>query len=99
MPIFAGMPTDAERWRFLADHRLTLHIDSDGLCRIQWWENQGPGMPPRYYPIAKGCTPEEAIDAAILKWIRKQERIAGGMPVEAHSTLRSGSYATPVIAR
>jgi hypothetical protein len=21
------MPTDAERWRFLADHQLTLHTD------------------------------------------------------------------------
>jgi hypothetical protein len=34
------MPTDAERWRFLADHKLTLHTDG-GDYLVHWCQRSG----------------------------------------------------------
>ena len=37
------MPTDAERWRFLADHALTLHTDGGGYgYMVHWVRTGGP---------------------------------------------------------
>ena len=58
------MPTDAERWRFLADHKLTLHTDG-GPYLVHWCRTVGPGEPPTFYPVSNGRTAEEAIDRAI----------------------------------
>ena len=70
------MPTDAERWRFLADHALTLHTDGgDYGYLVHWCRTAGPGQPPKFYPVANGRTAEEAIDAAIARWERKQRRL------------------------
>ena len=73
------MPTDAERWRFLADHALTLHTDGgyNGYL-VHWCRTSGPGEPPKFYPVSNGKTAEEAIDAAIARWERKHGRKAGG---------------------
>jgi hypothetical protein len=66
------MPTDAERWRFLADHMLTLHTDGGHYgYRVHWCRTAGPGEPPRFYPVANGKTAEEAIDRAIERYNRK----------------------------
>ena len=56
------MPTDAERWRFLADHQLTLHTDGgfNGYL-VHWCRTGGPGEPPKFYPVSNGRTAEEAI--------------------------------------
>lgn len=70
--IDCGMPTDAERWRFLADHALTLHTDGgDYGYMIHWCRTSGPGEPPKFYPVSKGRTAEEAIDRAIDRYNRK----------------------------
>jgi hypothetical protein len=64
------MPSDAERWRFLADHRLTLHTDG-GDYLVHWLRTAGPGEPPKFYPVSNGKTAEEAIDRAIERHRRK----------------------------
>jgi len=64
------MPTDAERWRFLADHDLTLHTDG-GDYLVHWVRASGPGEPPKFYPVSNGRTPEEAIERAIERYNRK----------------------------
>jgi hypothetical protein len=47
--LFSGMPTDAERWRFLADHGLTLHTDGgDYGYMVHWCRTAGPGQPPKF---------------------------------------------------
>jgi hypothetical protein len=70
------MPTDAERWRFLADHGLTLHTDGgfNGYL-VHWSRTAGPGEPPKFYPVSNRKTAEEAIDAAIARWKRKQRHL------------------------
>jgi hypothetical protein len=66
------MPSDAERWRFLADHALTLHTDGgDYGYMVHWCRTSGPGEPPKFYPVSNGKTPEEAIDRAIERYNRK----------------------------
>jgi hypothetical protein len=65
-----GMPTDAERWRFVADHRLALHTDG-GDYLVHWLRTGGPGQPPAFYPVSSGLTPEEAVDKAIARYQRK----------------------------
>src|SRR5947207_11877480 len=73
------MPTDAERWRFLADHGLTLHTDGgDYGYMVHWCRTAGPGQPPAFYPIATGKTADEAIDKAIARHQRKH-----GIPAES----------------
>jgi hypothetical protein len=66
------MPTDAERWRFLADHGLTLHTDGgDYGYMVHWCRTAGPGQPPKFYPVANGTTADEAIDRAMERYYRK----------------------------
>jgi hypothetical protein len=66
------MPTDAERWRFLSEHALTLHTDGgDYGYMVHWCRTSGPGEPPKFYPISNGKTAEEAIDRAIERHRRK----------------------------
>ncbi len=66
------MPTDAERWRFLSDHKLTLHTDGgDYGYMVHWCRTSGPGEPPKFYPISNGRTAEEAIDRAIDRYNKK----------------------------
>lgn len=66
------MPTDAERWRFLADHALTLHADGGHYgYMVHWCRTAGPGEPPRFYPVSNGKTAEEAVDRAIERYQRK----------------------------
>jgi hypothetical protein len=68
------MPTDAERWRFLADHKLTLHTDNgDYGYMVHWVRTGGPGQPPRFYPVSTGATADEAIDRAIERYNRKHK--------------------------
>jgi hypothetical protein len=66
------MPTDAERWRFLADHKLTLHTDGGEYgYMVHWCRTAGPGEPPAFYPVSNGKTAEEAIDRAIERYNKK----------------------------
>ena len=66
------MPSDAERWRFLSDHQLTLHTDGgDYGYMVHWCRTGGPGQPPKFYPVSNGKTPEEAIDRAMARYYRK----------------------------
>jgi hypothetical protein len=66
------VPSEAERWRFLADHQLTLHTDGgDYGYMVHWCRTAGPGQPPRFYPVSNGTTAEEAIDRAIERFNRK----------------------------
>jgi hypothetical protein len=68
------MPTDAERWRFLADHALTLHTDGgDYGYMVHWCRTAGPGQPPKFYPVSNGRTAEEAVDRAIELYNRKHK--------------------------
>jgi hypothetical protein len=69
------VPTDSERWRFLADHQLTLHTDggTNGYL-VHWCRTSGPGEPPKFYPVSTGKTADEAIDNAIARWERKHGR-------------------------
>ena len=67
------MPTDAERWRFLADHGLMLHMDTgDYGYMIRWVRTGSPGQPPSFWPVSNGRTADEAIDRAIDRYNRKQ---------------------------
>lgn len=78
------MPTDAERWRFLADHALTLHTDGGHYgYMVHWCRTAGPGQPPKFYPVSNGKTPEEAIDRAMLRYHRKH-----GLPDRANESPR-----------
>jgi hypothetical protein len=66
------MPTDAERWRFLADHQLTLHTEGGHYgYMVHWCRTAGPGQPPKFYPVSNGKTAEEAVDRAIERYNRK----------------------------
>jgi hypothetical protein len=66
------MLTDAERWRFLADHKLTLHTDTgDYGYMVHWVRSAGPSQPPEFHPVSNGRTAEQAIDRAIDRYNRK----------------------------
>jgi hypothetical protein len=65
------VPTDAERFRFLAKFRLHVSWHSDHVTlmwqeRVLHWEASPP-----YYPVASGKTLEEATDAAMARYNRK----------------------------
>src|SRR3954465_12202542 len=76
------VPTDAERWRFLADHGLTLHTDGgDYGYMVHWCRTAGPGEPPRFYPVSNGRTADEAVDRAMERYYRKhQDRRPEALP-------------------
>jgi hypothetical protein len=65
------MPSDAERFRFLAKFRLHVsfhdaHVTLMWQEKVQHWEASPP-----YYPVASGKTLEDATDAAIARYNRK----------------------------
>jgi hypothetical protein len=65
------MPTDAERFQFIAAFRLHVSFPSDHVTlmwqrKVEHWEAGPP-----YYPVASGKTLEETTDAAIERWKRK----------------------------
>jgi hypothetical protein len=64
------VPSDADRFRFLATHKLTLHTNGEHYM-VHYCRTQGPGMPPIYYPVSNGGSAEEAIDRAIERYNRK----------------------------
>jgi len=66
------MPSDAERFRFIAKFRLHVSFHADHVTlmwqeKVQHWEASPP-----YYPVAEGKTLAEATDAAIERWEKKQ---------------------------
>ena len=80
------MLTDDERWRFLADHKLTLHTDG-GDYLVHWVRTGGPGEAPKFFPVSNGGTAEEATDRAIERYYRKHGR--------PHSTVQQQNAAQP----
>jgi len=69
------MPTDAERFRFLADNDLTLHTNGGDGYMVHWCrKGANPGLPPRFYPVSVGGSADEAVDRAIERWERKHSR-------------------------
>jgi hypothetical protein len=65
------MPSDAERFRFLAKFRLHVAFHADHVTlmwqkKVQHWEASPP-----YFEVASGKTLEEATDAAIARYNRK----------------------------
>jgi hypothetical protein len=65
------MPTDAERFQFIAKFRLHVSFHADHVTlmwqqKVEHWEASPP-----YYPVASGKTLEEATDAAIARYNRK----------------------------
>ena len=65
------MPSDAERFRFIAKFRLHVSFHADHVTlmwqeKVQHWEASPP-----YYPVASGKTLEDATDAAIERYNRK----------------------------
>lgn len=65
------MPSDAERFRFLAKFRLHVSFHYDHVT-LMWQERvrHNQASPP-YYPVASGKTLEDATDAAIARYNRK----------------------------
>src|SRR6266513_736326 len=83
------MPTDAERWRFLADHGLTLHTDGGGYGYVvHWCRTSGPGEPPKFYPVSNRKTANEAIARAIARYERKHAHSATRRDREMESGVR-----------
>jgi hypothetical protein len=65
------MPSDAERFRFLAKFRLHVAFHDDHVSllwqkKVHHWEASPP-----YFEVASGKTLEEATDAAIARYNRK----------------------------
>lgn len=74
----SDMPSDAERFRFLSDHRLTLHTDGgESGYLVHWCRTSGPGQPSKFYPVSNGATAEEAVDRAIARYEEKHRKRAG----------------------
>jgi hypothetical protein len=71
------MPSDAERFRFLAKFRLHVSFHYDHVT-LMWQERvrHNQASPP-YYPVASGKTLEEATDAAIARYNRKHGVLSG----------------------
>lgn len=67
------MRTDAERFRFLEEFKLSVTRTNDGAS-IYWRGQDEPGKPGGFYSIASGRTLEEAVDNAIARWERKHGR-------------------------
>jgi hypothetical protein len=65
------MPSDAERFRFLAKFRLHVAFHDDHVT-LMWQERvrHNQASPP-YYEVASGKKLEEATDAAIARYNRK----------------------------
>jgi hypothetical protein len=70
------MPTDAERFQFLEQFKLTASWDDEGYT-LFWREKSVPWQYGRLYVISKGRTLPEATDAAIDRYNRKHGIVAG----------------------
>jgi hypothetical protein len=65
------MPSDAERFQFIAKFRLHVSFHADHVTlmwqqKVQHWEASRP-----YFPVASGITLADATDAAIAHYNRK----------------------------
>jgi hypothetical protein len=67
------MPTDSERWRFLADNSLALGRSREGVSITHYKPGERPGASATFTPVSSGKTADEAIDAAIARWKRKHK--------------------------
>lgn len=67
------MRSDDERFRFLAEYKLSVTWHADGVS-IFWRGKDMPGEPGKYFPVSSGKTLGEAVDVAIARWERKHER-------------------------
>jgi hypothetical protein len=67
------MPTDRQRFRFMAEHQLSVTWSDDGAS-IFWRGKPKPGQPAPYHPVARGRNLAEAIDDAIARWERQHGR-------------------------
>jgi hypothetical protein len=65
------MPSDAERFRFIAKFRLHVSFHADHVTLMWLGEGAALGRSPPYYPVASGKTLEDATDAAIERYNRK----------------------------
>ncbi|MGH7604186.1 MAG: hypothetical protein ACRENK_09350 [Gemmatimonadaceae bacterium] len=75
------MPTDAERWQFLAKHELCVTWYDNGAS-ISWREKwPAPGRIAGYRHLARGRTLEEAINKVMARYQQKHG-ITVGQPVE-----------------
>jgi hypothetical protein len=62
------MPSDAERFRFLADHELSV-VWYDSGASISWREKwPEPGKTAAYILLSRATTLEEAVDNVIARW-------------------------------
>src|SRR5437763_7286536 len=69
------MPSDAERFRFLADHELSV-VWYDSGASISWREKwPEPGKTAGYVLLCRAKTLEEAIDSVIERWERKHKAL------------------------
>lgn len=67
---FLDVPTDAERFRFIAKFRLHVSFHDDHVT-LMWQEKvQHRETSPPYYPVAGGLTLADATDAAIARYGR-----------------------------
>lgn len=70
------MATDAERFRILADHQLSITW-YDNKVVVFWRGKAKPGEAGGYRPIAEAPTLEEAADEAIRRHTEKRARRGG----------------------
>lgn len=67
------MATDAERFRILADLKLSITWYDKKV--VVFWRGEGkPGQPGGYLPVAEGATLDEAADEAIRRHQEKKAR-------------------------
>jgi hypothetical protein len=65
------VPTDAERFRFLAEHKLSVVWYDDGAS-IHWRERwPEPGKAASYRNLSRARSLAEAVDIIIRKYLRK----------------------------
>jgi len=57
---------DAERWRFLVDHALTLQHTASGECHVNLLVRSGE--PPKILPVSTGPDADAAIDSARARY-------------------------------
>jgi hypothetical protein len=81
------MPTDAERFQFIATFRLHVSFHANHVTlmwqkRVAHWEASPP-----YYPVASGKTLEDATDAAIARYNRKHGFTPSSFPDSGVVTL------------
>jgi hypothetical protein len=65
------VPTDAERFLFIAKFRLHVSFHYDHVTLMWQEKRQHWEASPPFYPVATGATLEEAADVAIARYRRK----------------------------